>query len=132
MGEVLLCRRCDRPVRVSREHYETFERMHYVCFHYEFEHSEFDPDEACGATGCPMGDIADYRHAVINTVHGLLEDWKDGTPAYWENQSLPGYLAAFAAWLEDADGYYAQRKRPTPRNGWLVVADALRAATVYE
>ncbi len=47
------CARCGRPVRVSREHYETFERMHYVCFHYEFEHDPFDPDEECNAGGCP-------------------------------------------------------------------------------
>jgi hypothetical protein len=32
------CRRCGRPVRVYRDSYEVFERMHYVCFHYEFEH----------------------------------------------------------------------------------------------
>jgi len=27
--------------------------MHYVCFHYEFEHDPFDPDEECKAGGCP-------------------------------------------------------------------------------
>ena len=47
------CARCGRPVRVSRGQYETFERMHYVCFHYEFEHDPFDPDEECNAGGCP-------------------------------------------------------------------------------
>lgn len=31
-----ICRRCDEPVASSD--YELFERMHYVCFHYEFEH----------------------------------------------------------------------------------------------
>jgi hypothetical protein len=30
-----------------------FEQMHYVCFHYEFEHGELDVDEECGAGGCP-------------------------------------------------------------------------------
>jgi hypothetical protein len=38
---------------VSQEQYQTFERMHYVCFHYEFEHHPFDPDEECDAGGCP-------------------------------------------------------------------------------
>jgi len=33
--------------------YEVFEQMHYVCFHYEFEHDPFDPDEECTAGGCP-------------------------------------------------------------------------------
>ena len=45
------CRRCGQPV-ASRD-YELFERMHYVCFHYEFEHGEFDVDEECTAGGCP-------------------------------------------------------------------------------
>jgi hypothetical protein len=27
-----------RPVALSREQYDVFEQMHYVCFHYEFEH----------------------------------------------------------------------------------------------
>jgi hypothetical protein len=30
-----------------------FEQMHYVCFHYEFEHDPTDVDEECGAGGCP-------------------------------------------------------------------------------
>jgi len=50
--ELLNCARCGRPFRVSREHDETSERMHYVCFHYEFEHDPFDPDEECSAGGC--------------------------------------------------------------------------------
>jgi hypothetical protein len=52
-AEAPSCARCGREVRVSREQYETFERMHYVCFHYEFEHDPFDPDEECAAGGCP-------------------------------------------------------------------------------
>ena len=40
-------------MRVNRESYEIFERMHYVCFHFEFEHTGFDPDEECDAPGCP-------------------------------------------------------------------------------
>ncbi len=44
-------------MRVSAQHFETFERMHWVCFHYEFEHDArgegVDPDEDCGVAGCP-------------------------------------------------------------------------------
>jgi hypothetical protein len=40
-------------VRVNRESYEILERMHYVCFHFEFEHMGFDPDEECDAPECP-------------------------------------------------------------------------------
>jgi hypothetical protein len=41
-------------VVVSREQYDVFERMHYVCFHMEFEHDPHDPDEDCGVPGCPV------------------------------------------------------------------------------
>lgn len=51
----VMCRRCGRVVRTSREQFEVFERMHYVCFHYEFEHDPADPDDDCGDPGCPTG-----------------------------------------------------------------------------
>ncbi|MFD2419958.1 DUF7660 family protein [Amycolatopsis pigmentata] len=41
----------------------------------------------------------------------LLDDWSDGPPANWGNQTLPDYLEALVAWLIDSDGYYARRKR---------------------
>jgi hypothetical protein len=44
-------------VRVRADQFETFERMHYVCFHYEFEHDPFDPDEECTAGGCPSSNL---------------------------------------------------------------------------
>jgi hypothetical protein len=47
------CQRCRRPVGISRSQYNVFEHMHYVCFHYEFEHDPADPDEECSAGGCP-------------------------------------------------------------------------------
>jgi hypothetical protein len=51
--EELKCVRCGLEVRVNRESYEIFERMHYVCFHFVFEHGGFDPDEECDAPDCP-------------------------------------------------------------------------------
>jgi len=49
------CVRCGRPVRRNQANYETFERMHWACFHYEFEHNggAGDPDEACRDPQCP-------------------------------------------------------------------------------
>jgi hypothetical protein len=52
-AEQLVCARCGQEVRVNRDSYEIFERVHYVCFHYVFEHMGFDPDEECDAGGCP-------------------------------------------------------------------------------
>ena len=58
LSEPLICRRCLRPVEVSRGQFEVFEKMHYVCFHYEFEHYPADPDEECTAGGCPSAAIS--------------------------------------------------------------------------
>jgi hypothetical protein len=38
LPDVLTCSRCNRPVVDEAESYETFERMRWSCFHYEFEH----------------------------------------------------------------------------------------------
>jgi hypothetical protein len=53
MSTEKVCERCERPVAVEADNYDTFEHMHWICFHYEFEHDPFDPDEECGAGGCP-------------------------------------------------------------------------------
>jgi hypothetical protein len=62
--DVPLCRRCGRPVRVNRERYDIFEQMHWICFHFEFEHTlEFDPDEPCADPSCPWRRIAELDKA---------------------------------------------------------------------
>jgi hypothetical protein len=43
-------------IRVSADSYDVFEQMHYVCFHFEFEHHG-DPDIECAAGGCPAAGI---------------------------------------------------------------------------
>ncbi len=44
-------------MEISGGQYDVFEQMHYVCFHYEFEHDPVDPDEECSAGGCPSASI---------------------------------------------------------------------------
>lgn len=127
MGAV--CRRCQRPVRVNAAQFEVFERMHYVCFHYEFEHGEFDVDEECSAGGCPSASLAEGRDKVIATARDLAEEAASGAP--WTNAELHQYLAALASWLADADGYHLDGRMVPPGSGWEVVNDALRAATDY-
>jgi hypothetical protein len=129
-SDQLVCRRCQRPVGASAAQYEVFEHMHYVCFHYEFEHDPFDPDEECNAGGCPSGALKDDREHLAQTLRSLARDAAAG--ANWENNTLSGYLDALAAWLADADGYYLNLNRVRPSNHWETMNDALRAATVYE
>jgi hypothetical protein len=41
--------------------------MHYVCFHFEFEHMGFDPDDECDAPDCPSApfDRRDYDATAL-------------------------------------------------------------------
>lgn len=50
------CVRCGRPLGASAQHNDVFEKMHYTCFHYEFEHPG-DPDVECSAGGCPAAGL---------------------------------------------------------------------------
>lgn len=49
-----VCRACGAP-SASPYFTSVFERMHYVCFHLEFEHGDVDRDQTCGLAGCPAG-----------------------------------------------------------------------------
>ncbi len=60
------CRRCQRPVVVHSEDYSLFESMHWLCFHLEFEHDDFDPDEACTDPSCPWWIIEVYKRAIVD------------------------------------------------------------------
>lgn len=65
--EIQRCRRCGRAVPGAD--FEIFERMHYLCFHYEFEHGDIDVDMECSAGGCPS------RHTGLNVALANWEDW---------------------------------------------------------
>jgi hypothetical protein len=62
-SDQLLCIRCGEVVRVNAESYEVFERMHWLCFHLEYEHRA-DPDEPCEDTSCPWWHIEVFRRAL--------------------------------------------------------------------
>jgi hypothetical protein len=65
------------------------------------------------------------RTGCLRVIRALAEDFgSDGVG--WENATIPAYLAAMAAWIEDAD--LAGKDAPA----WRLLADALRAARVYE
>lgn len=54
-------------------------------------------------------------------------------PQELENNTLPLYLEAMAAWIEDMDGYYKNSGKEVPDNlNWSIFADILSAAAVYE
>lgn len=49
-----VCRACG-ALSASSDFVEVFERMHYACFHFVFEHGDTDRDQPCGLAGCPSG-----------------------------------------------------------------------------
>ncbi|MGE0820196.1 MAG: hypothetical protein AB7O74_16180 [Candidatus Nanopelagicales bacterium] len=69
---------------------------------------------------------------MIRVLHELVDQWGGEAPPGWENATVPQYLEAMAGWLADSDGYYEQAGGDAPSDGWVVMADALRAAAVYE
>jgi hypothetical protein len=65
MSEYPICVRCNQPVKVAKDQYEVFERMHWLCFHLEFEHGDYDPDEPCEDPSCPWNRLPGmtfYKH----------------------------------------------------------------------
>lgn len=59
-----ICVRCNLPVEKNADSYETFERMHWLCFHLEFEH-DGDPDRPCKDPSCPWWHIEVLRRKLV-------------------------------------------------------------------
>lgn len=78
----LICVRCNLPVEANADSYELFERMHWLCFHLEFEH-QGDPDRPCGDPSCPWWHIEVLRRKL--TELGVDPDIaiKDAITACW-------------------------------------------------
>ena len=58
-----ICVKCNKPVVENAEQYEVFEKMHWLCFHLEFEH-EGDPDIPCDDVSCPWWHIKVFREKL--------------------------------------------------------------------
>ncbi len=63
MRTIPTCRRCGKAIVLNAENAATFETMHWLCFHLEYEHSA-DPDAPCGDPSCPWRAIKIYREAL--------------------------------------------------------------------
>jgi hypothetical protein len=52
----------------------------------------------------------------------------------WENQDLPSFLEAMAAWVNDMDGFFrnVQGRSAPDHPSWQLFAQMLLAATAYE
>jgi hypothetical protein len=58
------------------DQFDVFEQMHYVCFHYEFEHGDIDLDRECTAGGCPSASVSP-AHRAEEPRDSLVEELID-------------------------------------------------------
>lgn len=59
----LICKSCLEPVESSSEDYYLFEGMHWICFHFTFEHNT-DRDKPCSDPSCPWNRINDLKEKL--------------------------------------------------------------------
>ena len=75
----------------------------------------------------------DSREDLVRFVYALQVSHTEH-PEVWDNRDLATFLGAFAAFLNDAGGYYRNAKlnvsADTP--SWRLFADCLLAARVYD
>ena len=65
-------------------------------------------------------------------VRALTENLR-AHPSEWENATLPEFLEALAAWVEDLPGYFHNRGLAVPEPpDWRTFALVLSAARIYE
>lgn len=79
-----------------------------------------------------MEEAVQTHHDLAQFVRDLLREYRADADA-WENTTLPDFLEAMSAWIDDMDGWYANRGEAMPdQPSWATFAQILGAATVYE
>ncbi|MDP1849813.1 MAG: hypothetical protein Q8K79_18650 [Solirubrobacteraceae bacterium] len=113
-----VCVRCNQPVVVNREMYEVFERMHWVCFHFEFEHGEHDPDVGCADPSCPMGAT---RINYLRDLGFEIRSQAEAATKYARNNLEDGFAQGVAR------GYYVVLSLMLDQaNAFAIPPDSLR------
>jgi len=67
-----LCIHCNKPVVFSKKDYEIYYHMHYICYHFIYEHN-VDQDEACRAPSCPLLRIKIYEQKLQDLGYNPLD-----------------------------------------------------------
>ena len=82
----------------------------------------------------PISEISHIQnHKDLSEFIGKLRRDYLENPDSWENQDLPSYLEALAAWLSDSGGYYRNTDQPMPTaETWKTIATILYASKIYE
>jgi hypothetical protein len=76
--------------------------------------------------------MSDGRDQLVAALEQLADEARSGRTEDWENDTLPAFLEALAAWLKVFERAYANTGRPAPSDPWEILTAAVRAATIYE
>ncbi|HEX7660569.1 MAG TPA: hypothetical protein VF444_13930 [Pseudonocardiaceae bacterium] len=72
------------------------------------------------------------REVLVRTLEELAAEARSENGDSWENVTLSSFLEAMGAWLSVYEYSYINTGRPVPDDPWEIVAEAVRAATIYE
>lgn len=73
------------------------------------------------------------REDVLRVIGDMIADYEQSGAVEWENGTLARFLEALGGFMNDLDGYFANRGQPMPgQPDWALLALLLVAATGYE
>jgi len=94
-----ICKRCNRPVSKSSEYYDIYEQMHWICFHLEYEHGEYDPDEPCSDPSCPWKHKMNFnREKIRKNIETSLQ-----SSGNYDNNTCKDIAFHMTDWLNDLE-----------------------------
>ena len=72
------------------------------------------------------------KDSFLLFMEALIQDYQKNNQD-WENKTIPDFLEALQACIEDMDGFYAYRNIELPQNiPWFIFSNALMSARIYE
>ncbi|MEQ8191528.1 MAG: hypothetical protein ABRQ39_26415 [Candidatus Eremiobacterota bacterium] len=94
-----ICKRCNRPVSKGSEYYDIYEQMHWICFHLEYEHGEYDPDEPCSDPSCPWKHKMNFdREKIRKNIEISLQ-----SSGNYKNNTCKDIAFHMTDWLNDLE-----------------------------
>jgi hypothetical protein len=93
--------------RRFKDEYDLFERMHWVCFHYAYEHGDFDMDEPCDDPVYPCdtnkGWNNDCYHTSNKSIYIVSIDKKSIISMILTEEDIMGFGFNFDVSIKDVD-----------------------------
>lgn len=102
-----ICERCGEPVIKYNDQYEVFEKMHWTCFHFTYEHGKYEIDEPCDDPSCPCRINRDWKNESDflkdNSINIVSVDKKSIVSMKLQEEDIRGYGFRFNINIKDID-----------------------------